>query len=77
MRYRVIFAKMQQMASVTIPRNTMGVYVLMQSSLTLHTWSEFSKLVIDVTICGKQLKIRDSLLSQLDTDSVTISSEIL
>ncbi len=44
------------------PIGITGVYVLKQSSLTLHTWSEFKKLVIDVTTCGNEVDL--SVLSE-------------
>lgn len=57
-----------------------GVYVLEQSSLTLHTWSEFKKLVIDITTCGKQVDIEAIsrfLQELLQSADVKVSREIL
>lgn len=62
------------------PIGLTGVYVLEQSSLTLHTWSEFNKLVIDITTCGKRVDIDEvsaDLQARLKTTSVRISKEIL
>jgi S-adenosylmethionine decarboxylase len=39
------------------PIGITGVYVLSQSSLTLHTWPEFKKLVVDVTTCGTAIDL--------------------
>jgi S-adenosylmethionine/arginine decarboxylase-like enzyme len=57
-----------------------GVYVLQQSSLTLHTWPEFRKLVIDVTTCGVKTDLRlivSELKAIVAADCVTLSAEIL
>ncbi len=62
------------------PIGLTGVYVLEQSSLTLHTWSEFKKLVIDITTCGKRVNIDEvstTLQARLKTTSVRTSKEIL
>lgn len=62
------------------PIGLTGVYVLEQSSLTLHTWSEFCKLVIDITTCGKQVNLGEvsrDLQIRLRTRNVKISREIL
>ena len=62
------------------PIGITGVYVLQQSSLTLHTWPEFKKLVIDVTTCGSyedMLIIVTELKAALSTDTVRLSAEIL
>jgi S-adenosylmethionine/arginine decarboxylase-like enzyme len=62
------------------PIGITGVYVLQQSSLTLHTWPEFHKLVIDLTTCGAELDLKQ-LLPELKTvlaaNTVTLSSELL
>lgn len=62
------------------PIGITGVYVLQQSSLTLHTWPEYNKLVIDVTTCGEQVdleQILPELKGALATQTVTLSAEIL
>ncbi len=62
------------------PIGLTGVYVLEQSSLTLHTWSEFRKLVIDITTCGKRVNIdevSETLKRRLATENVKTSKEIL
>lgn len=62
------------------PIGITGVYVLQQSSLTLHTWPEFRKLVIDVTTCGAKADLNlivSELKDTLAADSVTLSFEIL
>lgn len=62
------------------PIGITGVYVLKQSSLTLHTWPEYKKLVIDITTCGREVnvdKVLDHLKSRLRTRSITVSSEVL
>ena len=62
------------------PIGLTGVYVLQQSSLTLHTWSEYKKLVIDITTCGKRVdieKMSADLQHQLQTTSVIVSKEVL
>ncbi|WPD22491.1 MAG: S-adenosylmethionine decarboxylase [Candidatus Electrothrix scaldis] len=62
------------------PIGITGVYVLQQSSLTLHTWPEFNKLVIDVTTCGAQVDLEvilPELKDTLATDTVQLSAEIL
>lgn len=62
------------------PIGLTGVYVLEQSSLTLHTWSEFNKLVLDITTCGKSVNLEEvctDLQSILQTSTVRISKEIL
>ncbi len=62
------------------PIGLTGVYVLEQSSLTLHTWSEFKKLVIDITTCGKRVNIDEvsaALQTRLQTTRVKVSREIL
>jgi S-adenosylmethionine/arginine decarboxylase-like enzyme len=62
------------------PIGITGVYVLQQSSLTLHTWPEFRKLVIDVTTCGAEVDLRQilpELKAALAADTVTLSTEVL
>ncbi len=62
------------------PVGITGVYVLQQSSLTLHTWPEFRKLVIDVTTWGAEVDvglILTELKAALAADTVKLSSEIL
>ncbi|WP_446010931.1 S-adenosylmethionine decarboxylase family protein [Candidatus Electrothrix sp.] len=62
------------------PIGITGVYVLQQSSLTLHTWPEFNKLVIDVTTCGSEVDLKiilPELKAALSTDTVQLSAEIL
>ena len=62
------------------PIGITGVYVLQQSSLTLHTWPEFKKLVIDVTTCGSEVDLEiilPELKAALSTDTVQLSAEIL
>ncbi len=62
------------------PIGITGVYILQQSSLTLHTWPEFKKLVIDVTTCGSEVDLElilPELKAALSTDTVVLSAEIL
>ena len=62
------------------PIGLTGVYVLEQSSLTLHTWSEFSKLVIDITTCGKQVNLDEicaDLEPLLQTANIRVTRDIL
>ena len=62
------------------PIGITGVYVLEQSSLTLHTWPEFNKLIIDLTTCGTRCDLKSiltELKAELATDTVTLSAEIL
>ena len=62
------------------PIGITGVYVLQQSSLTLHTWPEFRKLVIDVTTCGAEVNLKlilPELKTVLSSDTVKLSTEVL
>ncbi len=62
------------------PIGITGVYVLQQSSLTLHTWPEFNKLVIDVTTCGAEADLEiilPELKAVLSTETVQFSAEVL
>ena len=63
-----------------VPIGITGVYVLKQSSLTLHTWPEYKKLVIDITTCGQEVnvdKVLDYLKKRLCTESIIVSREVL
>ena len=62
------------------PIGITGVYVLQQSSLTLHTWPEFKKLVIDISTCGSEVNMKiilPELKTALSTDTVQLSAELL
>lgn len=62
------------------PIGLTGVYVLEQSSLTLHTWSEFRKLVIDITTCGKPVNLDEicaDLEPLLETKDIRVTRDIL
>ena len=62
------------------PIGITGVYVLSQSSLTLHTWPEFRKLVVDVTTCGAAIDLQQilpELKNILAAEDVIWSSGVL
>ena len=62
------------------PIGITGVYVLQQSSLTLHTWPEFRKLVVDITTCGAEVDLEvilPELKAALATETVRLSAEML